>query len=187
MKALLALLAALGLFAATGWSQEAAAPAAESAAVESAPVTLPVATPTTLASQPLLATPVPLSTPQGTPLTPRSGTPLEKASPYRSADKGVGQLAVYLFLLLVLFGLGLYVMRNGLPTLGVGAKSERKLHIEEMRSLGGRQFLVVAEYEGQKMLLGVVPGRIEHLCVLKSAPVPTFPEIGPDNIEEAKG
>jgi flagellar protein FliO/FliZ len=32
--------------------------------------------------------------------------------------------------------------------------------------LGNRQFLVVAEYEGRKMLLGVCPGRIELLSEL---------------------
>jgi flagellar protein FliO/FliZ len=59
-------------------------------------------------------------------------------------------------------------------------RSERRLHIREMKSLGGRQFLVVAEYEGRRMLLGVCPGRIEHLCELPAVAVePEFPKIEP--------
>lgn len=39
----------------------------------------------------------------------------------------------------------------------------RGLSIEESRSLGNRQFLVVAAYEDKKFLLGVCPGRISLL------------------------
>lgn len=92
----------------------------------------------------------------------------------------MAQMAVYLVLLVGLFGAGIYVLRNGIPTLRIGAKIDRKLNIEETRSLGGRQFLVVAEYDGQRMLLGVCPGRIDHLCELKSAVPPTFPKIAPE-------
>ncbi|MDP2137513.1 MAG: flagellar biosynthetic protein FliO, partial [Candidatus Didemnitutus sp.] len=42
----------------------------------------------------------------------------------------------------------------------------RKLAIAESRSLGNRQFLVVADYDGRKFLLGVCPGRIEMLTPL---------------------
>jgi flagellar protein FliO/FliZ len=44
--------------------------------------------------------------------------------------------------------------------------SGKKLLIEETRSLGNRQYLVVAAYEGRKLLLGVTPGRIKLLCKL---------------------
>ena len=37
------------------------------------------------------------------------------------------------------------------------------------RSLGNRQYLVVASYEGQKFLIGVCPGRIDLLAPLGSA------------------
>jgi flagellar protein FliO/FliZ len=43
-----------------------------------------------------------------------------------------------------------------------------KLQIEETRSLGNRQYLVVAVYEGQKLLLGVTPGQIQLLTPLSS-------------------
>jgi flagellar protein FliO/FliZ len=42
------------------------------------------------------------------------------------------------------------------------------LKIEETKPLGNRQFLVVASYEGQKFLLGVVPGRVDFLSALKA-------------------
>ena len=44
----------------------------------------------------------------------------------------------------------------------------RKLAIDETRSLGSRQYLVVASYEGKKLLLGVCPGRIDLLTPLDS-------------------
>jgi flagellar protein FliO/FliZ len=46
-------------------------------------------------------------------------------------------------------------------------KDLRSLAVEETRSLGNRQFLVVASYEGKKFLLGVCPGRIEFLSDLQ--------------------
>jgi flagellar protein FliO/FliZ len=49
---------------------------------------------------------------------------------------------------------------------GFGSRAGHKLAIEETRSLGNRQYLVVAAYEGKKLLLGVTPGRIKLLCEL---------------------
>ena len=45
-------------------------------------------------------------------------------------------------------------------------RSERKIVIEESRSLGNRQYLVVAGYEGKKFLIGVTPGQIQMLAPL---------------------
>jgi flagellar protein FliO/FliZ len=42
----------------------------------------------------------------------------------------------------------------------------RSLAIDETRSLGNRQYLVVASYEGKKFLIGVCPGRIDMLSSL---------------------
>jgi flagellar protein FliO/FliZ len=42
----------------------------------------------------------------------------------------------------------------------------RALVISETRSLGNRQYLVVAAYQDKKFLLGVCPGRIELLSPL---------------------
>lgn len=46
------------------------------------------------------------------------------------------------------------------------SRDTRQLVINETRSLGNRQFLVVASYEDRKFLLGVCPGRIDFLAPL---------------------
>lgn len=46
----------------------------------------------------------------------------------------------------------------------------RKLSIAETKSLGNRQFLVVACYDDKKFLLGVCPGRIDLLTPLEGRP-----------------
>lgn len=89
---------------------------------------------------------------------------------------GTGQLTMYLALMIVLLGGGFYVMRNGFAFLKPKAKGPRKLEISETRMLGNRQFLIVAEYESRKMLIGVCPGRIDYLCTL-SGTEPEFPQI----------
>jgi len=83
-----------------------------------------------------------------------------------STGDSVGQIGLYLALLVVLFALGAWLLRGGLGALHGGMKGERLLHIRETRGLGARQFLVVAEYDGRRMLLGVCPGRIEYLTGL---------------------
>jgi len=82
-----------------------------------------------------------------------------------SSGSGV-QLAIYLCLLVALLGVGSYFLKNGFGVLQPKSKGARKLNVAETRMLGNRQFLVVAEYEGRKMLLGVCPGRIELLSEL---------------------
>lgn len=52
-----------------------------------------------------------------------------------------------------------------------GSRELRALSVDETRSLGNRQYLVVASYEGKKFLLGVCPGRIDMLSPLDGAPV----------------
>ena len=84
-----------------------------------------------------------------------------------SSGSGV-QLAIYLCLLVALLGAGSYFLKNGFGVLQPKSKGARKLTVAETRMLGNRQFLVVAEYEGRKMLLGVCPGRIELLSELGS-------------------
>jgi flagellar protein FliO/FliZ len=85
--------------------------------------------------------------------------------PATGSNSGV-QLAIYLCLLVVLLGVGSYFLKNGFKFMPAKTKGARKLNVAETRMLGNRQFLVVAEYEGRKMLLGVCPGRIELLSDL---------------------
>jgi flagellar protein FliO/FliZ len=48
-----------------------------------------------------------------------------------------------------------------------GSRTMKQLSIAESRALGNRQHLVVADYAGQKFLLGVCPGRIDLLSKLE--------------------
>jgi flagellar protein FliO/FliZ len=70
---------------------------------------------------------------------------------------------------LVLAGVGGWMVwrnRRGVPV----ARDLRSLAIDETRSLGNRQYLVVASYEGKKFLIGVCPGRIDMLSPLDGSP-----------------
>lgn len=87
---------------------------------------------------------------------------------------GMLQLFVYFILIVALLVGGLYFTRTGFNSLLRRGKGERKLVISEARTLGNRQFLVVAEYENRKMLLGVCPGRIDYLSTLSASSDDTF-------------
>ena len=80
----------------------------------------------------------------------------------------------YVLTILVLLAAGLALLfRGSLPmAFAAGSKAQRKLHIEETKSVGNRQYLLVAEYEGRRFLLGVCPGRIDYLSGLDSDPAP---------------
>ncbi len=84
---------------------------------------------------------------------------------HSAAVPGPGLGAVTVLGSLVLAGAGGWLLWRGrrLPFQG---RDLRKLAIEETRSLGSRQYLVVASYEGRKLLLGVCPGRIDLLTPL---------------------
>ncbi len=62
---------------------------------------------------------------------------------------------------------GWFVWRGRRDTL-LG-RDVRKLTLSETRSLGNRQFLVVATYDDKKFLLGVCPGRIDLIAPLHDA------------------
>jgi flagellar biogenesis protein FliO len=88
-----------------------------------------------------------------------------------SADSYLGGLERLGYVLAGLAGLAagvVWVWRKFAFGWNAGAVS-RRLKIEESRMLGYKQHLVVAEYEGRKLLLGVCPGRIDFLCRLDEA------------------
>lgn len=88
----------------------------------------------------------------------------------RKPDAGFG--AVTVVGALVLAGAGAWLLLVRGRKLPFPGRDARKLAIDETRSLGSRQYLVVASYEGRKMLLGVCPGRIELLTQLDGSPAP---------------
>ncbi|MET0261541.1 MAG: flagellar biosynthetic protein FliO [Rariglobus sp.] len=67
--------------------------------------------------------------------------------------------------LLALGGGWMLIRRRGLP-LARAVRTERLIAVEETKSLGNRQYLVVAACEGRRFLLGVTPGRIQMLSAL---------------------
>ena len=66
---------------------------------------------------------------------------------------------------LLLAGAGGWIVWRKCRGVPVG-RDLRSLAIDETRSLGNRQYLVVASYEGKKFLIGVCPGRIDMLSPL---------------------
>lgn len=80
--------------------------------------------------------------------------------------EGGSQWSVIVVLLVLMIGglvaAWLFLQRGGIPR----RKTSGQLNLLETRVLGGRQYLVVAEYGRQKFLLGVCPGRIDYLCTL---------------------
>jgi len=84
--------------------------------------------------------------------------PVEKSS-------SVGNMLVTLAALALAAG-GVWVFVQRRQAGPLSARGQRKLQIEETRPLGGRQYLVVANYDGKKFLLGVTPGQINLLTPL---------------------
>lgn len=62
---------------------------------------------------------------------------------------------------------GWLLWRQRSAAAGAAGRVARKLAIAESRPLGNRQYLVVANYDGRKFLLGVCPGRIDLLSPLE--------------------
>ena len=96
------------------------------------------------------------------------GSASAPAAPMHS-DPGMGPVTLVGALLLACAG-GWLLLRG--RKISLPGRSARKLAIDETRSLGSRQYLVVASYEGRKLLLGVCPGRIDLLTPLDGSAMP---------------
>ena len=90
------------------------------------------------------------------------GTPGAEAP---AAKRGEGLGAASVLGVVLLAGAGGWMVWRG-RKVNLGGRDNRLLAIDETRSLGNRQYLVVASYEGKKVLLGVCPGRIDLLTSL---------------------
>lgn len=98
------------------------------------------------------------------------GSPSSATTAAAASDSG-SMSSVSLYLGLVLAGVGAWFVWRGRRSAPLGRDSNR-LTVGETRSLGNRQYLVVATYEDKKFLLGVCPGRIDLLAPLhESAPL----------------
>ena len=101
-------------------------------------------------------------------LYPQGSATAPIAVPTPRIDAGYGASTMLVVaLLLAAGGVWLLLRRRAGPGFLAG-RDAHKLQIEETRSLGNRQYLVVAVYEGQKLLLGVTPGQIQLLTPLST-------------------
>jgi len=94
---------------------------------------------------------------------PRGSVPAGAPVPVDSRGPGSG-LILATAILAATAGWWLWQKRRS--SFRAGAAGAARLAIVESRSLGSRQYLVVADYDGRKFLLGVCPGRIEMLTPL---------------------
>jgi flagellar protein FliO/FliZ len=105
-------------------------------------------------------------------LYPRTSAPAGVSAPGRST----GSNATLLLLALAAAAAGGWLLwRQRRSPQGLMSREARKLAVSETRSLGNRQYLVVADYDGRKFLLGVCPGRIDLLSSLDGGPPPKNP------------
>ncbi len=93
-----------------------------------------------------------------------SGTPASAGVTRLNSGYGGTSYVVFAAVLAAAGGWVLWKKKGGI--VGLGSAATRKLLIEESRSLGNRQHLVVASYQGRRFLLGVTTGRIELLTHL---------------------
>jgi flagellar protein FliO/FliZ len=93
----------------------------------------------------------------------------DKPAPAAPASSGYG--ATTLVGVILLGGAGGWLYMRG-RKVQITGRVARRLVIDETKSLGSRQYLVVASYEGKKFMLGVCPGRIDMLTPLDESPVP---------------
>ena len=90
-------------------------------------------------------------------------TPENKAEASTAHSPAYGSGVLFVALLLAGAGGWLFWRGRAAPP---GMAGARKLAIAETKSLGNRQYLVVAAYEDKKFLLSVCPGKIELLTSL---------------------
>ena len=100
---------------------------------------------------------------------PRGSAPAGVSAPAESRGPASG-LILATALLAAVGGWWLWQKRRG--SFRLGPAQAPRLAIVESRSLGSRQYLVVADYEGRKFLLGVCPGSIELLTPLDGGSPP---------------
>jgi len=86
---------------------------------------------------------------------------------------GTGTGAFTIATVLLLAGAGAWLLWRGRAGgMANFNRAPRQLAVDETRSLGNRQYLVVASYQNKKFLLGVCPGRIDLLSPLDDTAMP---------------
>jgi flagellar protein FliO/FliZ len=83
---------------------------------------------------------------------------------------GLGGVTMTVFVVLAGAAGGWLLWRRLRGGVSVAGRSEHQLAIAETRSLGNRQYLVVASYGDRRFLLGVCPGKIDLISPLENGP-----------------
>ena len=97
---------------------------------------------------------------------------VDPAKPGLTGDHDSSRSLVFVVALLLAAG-GVWVLIQRRKSGPGGGRNLRRLQIDETRPLGNRQYLVVADYDGKKFLLGVTPGRIQMLTPLDASAAKT--------------
>jgi flagellar protein FliO/FliZ len=115
----------------------------------------------------LLALPLAAQEEKSDVIYPRGTAPADAAVP-----EGAGRTNTFMLLgtAAVAAAGGWWLWQKRRTAAGNGSAS--RLAIVESRPLGSRQYLVVADYDGRKFLLGVCPGSIEMLTPLDGSQPP---------------
>ena len=101
-------------------------------------------------------------------------------------ESTIGMLVTVIGYLLIIGGMGVagwYIFRRGLFRKSFSGKGG-KLNIVESRMLGNRQCIMVVEYENNRLLLGVGPGKIDYLTSLDSYGA-EFPKLEADEVKRS--
>ncbi len=110
-----------------------------------------------------------------------SGSLFFSGAPAAGAGSMIQMLGYVLAIVMIVGAVIAFFLRSGgLIGIRLGAKTNRKLQLQETWMLGHKQFLAVVDYEGRKMLLGVCPGRIDYLCPLEGNEDAVGTENAPD-------
>ena len=102
---------------------------------------------------------------------PKNSSDRPAALPAEKHTSDTGRMLI-VFIALALAGAGAWILIQRRQAGPIGGRGQRKLQIDETRPLGNRQYLVVADYDGKKFLLGVAPGQIRLLTPLDAEKTP---------------
>ena len=102
---------------------------------------------------------------------PKNSSERPAALPADKPASDTGRMLI-VFIALALAGAGAWILIQRRQAGPMGGRGQRKLQIDETRPLGNRQYLVVADYDGKKFLLGVAPGQIRLLTPLETEKAP---------------